>query len=423
MSNIFNLAEDQSTPVSLNLSANSYTFVDGIMIGQYGSITIDPNGDYIYTLDNGINRDGNKPVQRLTEGRVVVDSFVYTPVDTFDNSYQQTLTIAITGANDEPIAVTDISKIDEGSDAAINGNVLTNDTDIDTYDILKVSAIEGEAVTFNTTVNGLYGVVTINDDGNYYYNLNPNINITDGEVVQDSFVYTVQDKFGATADTTLNFLITGNQLSDVIKGSSDNDQLYGGKSDDEIRGNAGDDLLKGLKGNDRLYGGKGDDTLLGGSGHDELYGGSGHDIIKGQSGNDIVYGGSGNDTIYGNLGKDTIRGNSGDDLIYGGGSDDIIYGDLGQDIIDGGAGSDRIAFSFLEDSVVGQEDIIKNFVVDEDIIDLSSITQLNSYEDLTMQQDNNGDTNIFTYSYDNEFAFKVESTDSLSASDFEFDLA
>ena len=57
-----------------------------------------------------------------------------------------------------------------GRSAAI-GNVLTNDTDVDTGDTKTVSAVNGLAGNVATAVAGTYGSLTLNADGSYSYTL------------------------------------------------------------------------------------------------------------------------------------------------------------------------------------------------------------------------------------------------------------
>src|SRR5205085_1232401 len=95
-----------------------------------------------------------------------------------------TLTITITGTNDAPVAVADTNAGDPVTEAGVNpgntafagdpsatGNVLTNDTDVDTGDTKTVSAVNGSAANIGTAVAGTYGSVTINGDGTYTYTL------------------------------------------------------------------------------------------------------------------------------------------------------------------------------------------------------------------------------------------------------------
>ena len=58
------------------------------------------------------------------------DSFTYTASDGTAVSNVATVTMTVTGVNDAPIAVNDTASTTE--EAAVSGNVLGNDTDVDT---------------------------------------------------------------------------------------------------------------------------------------------------------------------------------------------------------------------------------------------------------------------------------------------------
>jgi Ca2+-binding RTX toxin-like protein len=170
--------------------------------------------------------------------------------------------------------------------------------------------------------------------------------------------------------------------TDIIYGTNHKDNLKGTKYNDDIRGKGGNDTLKGLQEIDTLDGGNGNDTLIGGAGNDMLYGGlgkdnlnggAGGDSLDGENGNDTVIGGAGDDMLYGDSGKDNLNGgdgndylsaDSGDDVLIGGAGDDELNGDSGRDILTGGEGKDTFKLTILSG------DIIKDFSVNDDVIDL-----------------------------------------------------
>ena len=123
--------------------------VGSALSGTYGSLTLNADGSYTYVVDNT-----NATVQALrTTAQSVNESFTYTVTDTAGATSSTTLTITITGANDAPVGVADVSTAVEaggvanatgGADAV--GNVLSNDTDVDAGDTQAVSAITGGTV-------------------------------------------------------------------------------------------------------------------------------------------------------------------------------------------------------------------------------------------------------------------------------------
>ncbi|HET7061216.1 MAG TPA: CAP domain-containing protein [Nitrosospira sp.] len=207
----------------------------------------------------------------------------------------------------------------------------------------------------------------------------------------------------------------------TISGTSGPDVLSGTPAHDVISGLGGDDVLYGNRGNDRLYGGDGNDKLIGGLGADTMSGGAGNDqyfidnlqdqIIEGPGGGtDLVYtifdtytlpgnlenlsttttgnrswtgnelnnwieGGNGADTLIGLGGNDRLNGLGGNDTLKGGAGADKLDGALGADRLEGGTGNDIFDFDSVSESGLtpGTRDIVVDFVVGQDKLDLSAI--------------------------------------------------
>ena len=128
---------------------------------------------------------------------------------------------------------------------------------------------------------------------------------------------------------------------------------------------------------DTLNGGGNNDLLEGGSENDKLYGNNGSDTLKGGSGGDYVHGGNGDDELYGGNGNDKIVGGSGADVAYGGGgADTFVFGN-----------NQMIDFYSLSGSNVERYqniDLIADYDVGVDHIDLSGLTGVNSLDDLVV---------------------------------------
>src|SRR2546429_3032312 len=105
------------------------------------------SGAYTYTLANG-----QANVQALAEGQQVTDVFTYTNSDNSGGSSSSTLTVTVTGTNDAPVAVADLAAVKEDTPPnPVSGNLLANDTDVDSLDTHTVSAVTG-AVDKRTAV-------------------------------------------------------------------------------------------------------------------------------------------------------------------------------------------------------------------------------------------------------------------------------
>jgi Ca2+-binding RTX toxin-like protein len=177
-------------------------------------------------------------------------------------------------------------------------------------------------------------------------------------------------------------------------------RIGGGAGDDVIVGSAGNDVISGDAGKDTLWGGAGDDTFLMSSTSrtDTIDGGDGYDTIKATQSSSVLYWanvigveavcgkGYGAVDILGSTGSDTIDlslialtgirqidGRDGNDTIIGSAGADRITGGNGSDHLAGGAGNDVFDFNTIGQSKVGHADVISDFVVGTDVIDLSTI--------------------------------------------------
>ena len=200
-----------------------------------------------------------------------------------------------------------------------------------------------------------------------------------------------------------DFLFRVNQ---TLEGDGDQNFLFGDTGDDTFYGGGGDDRMWGYAGDDTLYGGEGNDILYADAvddpadyGDDVLHGDEGNDTLFGGGGSDTLYGGEGNDFLYGDPARDgTFEGaHAGDDVLYGGAGNDVLYGDSsdqigsGNDTLDGGAGDDLMWGGAGADTFVFQaghgNDTIKDFTDGEDSIDLTQITGITAFDDLTITAD------------------------------------
>ncbi|MBW9115885.1 VCBS domain-containing protein [Rhizobium cauense] len=189
--------------------------------GKYGYLVLGSDGKYLYTLNNF-----DADTQALKQDAVVTEVFTYTMKDASGATSSATLTISITGTNDAPIAWADVSKsvvIEDGvlaGHANATGNVLSNDTDIDSDGNLKQVVGIASGAKFgsvsggvDTAVVGKYGSITLDKDGNWTYTLNNSDPDTEalkkGEIAKDVFTYTMTDAHGATSTTTLTIEIKG----------------------------------------------------------------------------------------------------------------------------------------------------------------------------------------------------------------------
>ncbi|RIZ70658.1 MAG: hypothetical protein D0530_07085, partial [Methylococcales bacterium] len=204
-----------STTAPLNTGVN--TTVNGL----YGSLDIQANGSYDYSLNTSAAN-----VMALRAGQHATDTFTYTMIDSANTTATTTLTVNITGINDAPTAIADTNTIAANVASISTTNltgVLANDTDPDTGDTKTVSAIStsgNTAGTVGTALTGTYGSVTLNADGSYTYALNTS-NATvqalaAGHTLTDSFNYTMKDSGNLSSSSTLSITIDGINTAPVL---------------------------------------------------------------------------------------------------------------------------------------------------------------------------------------------------------------
>ena len=143
--------------------------------GNYGHFSIDANGAWTYTLDNTL-----PAVQALKEGERVTETLIVKSVD----GTETTVTIAVTGTNDAPVATHDTATTRE--DTPVTFNVLGNDTDVDGDPLSVTSA----------SVDPAKGSVTVNPDGTLTFTPAANVN---GPV---EVTYTINDGKGGQSTAT-----------------------------------------------------------------------------------------------------------------------------------------------------------------------------------------------------------------------------
>ncbi len=207
-------------------------------------------------------------------------------------------------------------------------------------------------------------------------------------------------------------------------GTEMGEALGGSSQDDLIDGLGGNDTILGNDGNDSLFGGEGNDTLVGGEGKDTLNGGQGDDLftvdkkdrvveetgggidtiesavsiklvdnvenavltgtdkgkVKGNDLDNTITGNAGDNKLDGRDGNDVINGGQGDDKIRGGDGNDTLTGGGGDDDLRGGDGADVFR---IEDGGPADVDSIRDFVLGEDLIDVSAIDELPDF--MTLQ--------------------------------------
>lgn len=158
------------------------------------------DGSFVYTPGSAIQ------LRELAQGEAVYDYFSYISGNGRART-KVTVSIAVTGVNDVPVANEDTAETASNRGMEITTSVLTNDVDVDADDgatPLQIIAFDTESV--------LGASVRVRPDGTYTYDPSTSSllpQLARDEVNVDSFTYTVTDKHGATAVGTVRVTVKG----------------------------------------------------------------------------------------------------------------------------------------------------------------------------------------------------------------------
>ncbi|USE36988.1 VCBS domain-containing protein [Endozoicomonas sp. SCSIO W0465] len=165
-------------------------FVAGSYSGLYGTVALDASGNWTYSADNS-----QSAIQSLGDGDTLGDTVIIQSVD----GTNHTLTLTVTGSNDGAV----ISGTDSGSISEDSGSTLT------VSGALSVSDVDaGEARFTAGTVNGSYGDLTVDANGNWSYsadNSQPAIQaLGNGDTLTDTLTVSSLDGTTHTVTITVN---------------------------------------------------------------------------------------------------------------------------------------------------------------------------------------------------------------------------
>ncbi|MDR6531551.1 Ca2+-binding RTX toxin-like protein [Caulobacter rhizosphaerae] len=342
--------------------------------------------------------------------RVVVS---YTDGHGAAESKTSAATAAVANVNDAPTASNDAGAVAQR--LTLTGSVRTNDADVDnaatTLTVTNVAYnathVDQAVVSGGTVVNGAYGKLTINPDGSYSY-VADHEGLVVGQVVTDTFDYTIKDPSGASATAQLTVTVTGSATGDananILISDGSAHTLTGKGGADTLTGGGGADVFAYEAIGDSTVGAfdtitdfaHGSDTLgltplitgttkltLGTDGVDKILSidldgdgvaeGQIKSLGQGLEVTDIVTGVANfGFTITGSSGGDTLTGGSGADIISGADGADSIRGGGGGDTLAGGAGVDTFLYGAGDSSVL-QWDTITDFATGQDKLDISAV--------------------------------------------------
>ncbi|MDY6983297.1 MAG: cadherin-like domain-containing protein, partial [Pseudomonadota bacterium] len=176
----------------------------------YGTLTLNTNGSYVYTLKSGVTLGTEDQLSEVV---------TYTVSDGKGGTDTATLTIVI---SDYGIGDKTINVVEDGAPAS--GNLLADeDSGLEVVFVGPVDDLgdPGNAgVPFATT----YGGITINANGSYVYTLNNALyeiqSLAEDDTLQDEVEFTVKNASGTFATATITINIDGTNDAPVARNDS-----------------------------------------------------------------------------------------------------------------------------------------------------------------------------------------------------------
>jgi len=168
--------------------------------GNLGVASLDVEGKITYSAIGKFDS--------LAVGETAQESFNYVVSDGHAGSDEGRVDVTITGVNDAPIARPD--QIALSQNQARTFNPLTNDSDPDHADAIKIVGVSGQPSN--------QGLVTIGNDGQTltYTAANRFNSLPSGQTTTETFTYTVEDKAGAQSQAQVNVTIVGENDKPVV---------------------------------------------------------------------------------------------------------------------------------------------------------------------------------------------------------------
>ncbi|QSX29768.1 retention module-containing protein [Shewanella cyperi] len=209
----------------LNISIDGVAIVtDGIFNGpvtistSYGVLTISG-----VDLANGILSFSFTQTAAVdhSQGDIFNQLFSLLLTDNLGVTTSSTLTISV--GDDAPSGQNDSNSLSEDTSLAVIGNLLANDTQgADTAQVTAAGAGSATNISVGqaSQINGSFGVLTLNSDGSYSYQLNTGLQavqaLAQGQTLNEVFSYVLQDADGDISVQTLTITITGSNDAPVI---------------------------------------------------------------------------------------------------------------------------------------------------------------------------------------------------------------
>nr|WP_162094579.1 VCBS domain-containing protein [Pseudomonas chlororaphis] len=214
----------QFSSTDIDHNATATWSIVGANTGSFGSIAVDSNGQWTYTLAN--STDGvASAVQSLKAGESHDEVFSVQVSDGLGGVDTQLVTVTVTGSNDAPVLSfapgNDAGAVQEDTTLSVSGQF--SSTDID-HDATATWSIAGS----NT---GSYGSIAVDSTGQWTYTLangtdgvaNAVQSLKAGESHDEVFSVQVSDGLGGVDTQLVTVTVTGSNDAPVLSFASGND--------------------------------------------------------------------------------------------------------------------------------------------------------------------------------------------------------
>jgi ELWxxDGT repeat protein/VCBS repeat-containing protein len=380
---------DADTTDRLTVSAVTGGTVGDAVTGFYGSLTLNADGTYTYTLDNH-----DADTEALATGQSVTDSFTYTVTDAKGGTATATLAILIQGSDENAAPVLSAPSAITYTDTRFDDNFVSQGGTLAATDAegnplsygIDGGTVDGDSVTYT----GSYGTLVLDRvTGAYTYTPDDLAIEALSGAAGESFLLTVSDGLAGDSQTlTLSFGqdgVTETDGDDLLGGTAGVDRFAGLDGNDTYVVTAGDLITEQSDGGldtvqtsagytlsahlenltltgalalsgagnalaNTLTGNAAASTLAGGAGDDTYVLGSAANIVSEAAGN-------GTDRVISGF-TTTLRQNVENLTLTGGGHingtgnllDNILLGNSGNNVLNGGGGNDTLSGGFGNDS-------------------------------------------------------------------------
>nr|WP_283813808.1 VCBS domain-containing protein [Bradyrhizobium niftali] len=202
----------------------SATKVGSDVVGTYGTLHLNSDGTYTYTLNNA-----QANVQALAAGQLVYDTFSYTNSDNHGGSSIANLTITVTGTNDAPVITSSAQSglATEWADLSAAEVANSPHTAFGAVTFTDVDTLDSHTASFAPQGGGYLGTFTLdttNHDTGNGGAIGWSFSVSDGAIdylqagqtLTQKYDVTISDGHGGTAVQTVTMTIVGTNDAPVI---------------------------------------------------------------------------------------------------------------------------------------------------------------------------------------------------------------